>query len=238
MSGRGLGKSRAATFFIWAYAVVVMAYAAVFLDRDDTLIATREATLHGARVGDLSDASLVRLLPGVAGACAKMRSAGYGLVIVSNQGCVARGNASLGDVERVNERVCALLLEEGGVDVSGVYCCPFHPDGTVVGYSREHDWRKPSAGMVIAAAGALGIDLQSSWLVGDALRDLECGRRAGIAEDRLLHVGDDGVMDIRAAGDLIAGAGFDVRAWPSGLAIAGTCWPAEVAELDAGRDGR
>jgi len=237
-----------------AYAVVVK-YPAVFLDRDDTLIATSEATAGGARVGDLADPSLVRLLPGAAEGCALMRRAGYGLVIVSNQGCVARGNATLEDVERVNARVLELLLAEGGVEVAGVYCCPFHPEGTVGGFAREHDWRKPSCGMVVAAAGALGIDVARSWLVGDALRDLECGRRAGIAEDRLIRVSDgsgDGGFDgvaggilIREAGELIAASpvvgdvdvDVDGCSWPSGLVVAGTCWPDEVAGLRARGEG-
>ena len=96
----------------------------VFLDRDETLIAN--ATLppperpHPAwKPGDLSDPERVVLLDGALEACRMMRGAGYALVVVSNQGCVARGSATIKDVEAVNARVSELLVDNAGVPLIG-----------------------------------------------------------------------------------------------------------------------
>ncbi len=165
-----------------------MERAAVFLDRDDTLLANREVTAASAWPGDLVDPALVRLLAGAAGACRRLRDAGFALVVVSNQGAVARGRCTMTDVEAVNGRMRALLRAEG-VELDGVYCCPYHPEGTVPPYNVEHPWRKPSPGMLLSAAGELGLDLGRSWMVGDAQRDSEAAVRAGIAPQRALLVG-------------------------------------------------
>src|SRR5689334_5430399 len=84
---------------------------AVFLDRDDTLIAARSlpAPAPPAAPGDLIDPALVRLLPGALAACRRLKEAGFVLVVVSNQGVVARGGASPSRVAAVNRRLCELL---------------------------------------------------------------------------------------------------------------------------------
>lgn len=144
---------------------------AVFFDRDDTLIACNAV----APGGDLGDPALVAPLPGVRDACHTLARAGFTLIVVSNQGGVARGAYNEHAVHAVNQRVNDLL---GGV-IRAFYFCPFHPRGVVPAYTREHPWRKPAPGMILAAAAEHDIDLASSWLVGDAPRDVEAGRAAG-----------------------------------------------------------
>jgi D-glycero-D-manno-heptose 1,7-bisphosphate phosphatase len=166
--------------------------AAVFLDRDDTLIACNElpAPPPPCARGDLVDPALVRLLPGAREACVALRDAGFVLVVVSNQGVVARGGATCEAVERVNARVAALLKNDAGSAlIERFYYCPYHPKGIVAEFTREHPWRKPAPGMIMAAANDLSIDLSRSWLVGDAERDVEAGWAAGLAADRCLRVG-------------------------------------------------
>lgn len=165
--------------------------AAVFLDRDDTLI--ENAALPWAEIGtprgDLCDPHYVRLLPGVLEACTTLAQAGFALVVVSNQGLVARGVGTLADVEKTNQRVASLLESNGKPLIERFYVCPYHPNGRVEPFAREHPWRKPSPGMILAARDDLGLDLARSWMVGDAIRDVEAGRAAGIAPDRCLRVG-------------------------------------------------
>jgi len=144
---------------------------AVFLDRDDTLIACNGVTLHG----DLGDPALVELLPGVAEACSMLKRAGFRLVVISNQGGVARGRFGTDAVERVNAKVNELL---GGA-IDAFRYCPFHPNGVVPSFTREHPWRKPAPGMILDAAAALDIELRRSWTVGDAARDVIAGKQAG-----------------------------------------------------------
>lgn len=167
--------------------------AAVFLDRDDTLIACNDLPPPPppGKPGDLTDPGLVRLLPTVREALAKLHAAGFVLVVVSNQGGVARGAGRLRDVEAVNDALRRLAIDgQGRPLLHAAYYCPFHPSTPRVGrFTREHAWRKPGPGMVHAAAQELSIDLSTSWMVGDAARDIEAGIAAGISPERCLRVG-------------------------------------------------
>jgi D-glycero-D-manno-heptose 1,7-bisphosphate phosphatase len=160
---------------------------AVFLDRDDTLIANADLAL--AHPGDLLDPSLVRLLAGAAVACRELHDAGFRLVVVSNQGGVARGHGTIADVEACNARMRELLRAEAGVELDGVYYCPYHPKGTVPPFNAEHPSRKPAPGMILQAAEDLGLDLSRSWLIGDAPRDIEAATAAGIPSRHAILVG-------------------------------------------------
>jgi D-glycero-D-manno-heptose 1,7-bisphosphate phosphatase len=145
-------------------------YAAVFLDRDNTLI-------HND--GDLGDPDQVRLIQGASSAIASLRGLGYKIVVVSNQGGVSRGRYGESDVDAVNQRIAGLVKATSGATIDRFYYCPYHPEGTVERYRREHPWRKPNPGMILQAAEDLNIDLAQSWTVGDQPRDAEAGAAAG-----------------------------------------------------------
>lgn len=185
--------------------------AAVFLDRDDTLMRSNDLVPPPppAVVGDVVDPDVVELLPGAGEACARLKSAGFVLVIVTNQGCVARGAATEEQVRAVNDALVRLLnanagwfltarggseedLERSRAVIDAVYFCPFHPKGNVPRYTVDHDWRKPKPGMIVAAAAEHGLDLSRSWMIGDAARDMEAGVAAGIDGSRCLRVGPEG----------------------------------------------
>lgn len=166
---------------------------AVFLDRDDTLIENGslppESWAGGLR-GDLCDPRFVVPMAGAVEACRAMAAAGYRLVVVSNQGLVARGHGTIEQVEATNAAMRRVFVDEHGRGLlAAVYYAPWHPEGTVAGYGREHPWRKPGAGMTLAAAAALGLDVVRSWTIGDKERDLEAGIRAGVPAGRSLLLG-------------------------------------------------
>ncbi|MAX25576.1 MAG: hypothetical protein CMJ19_13835 [Phycisphaeraceae bacterium] len=145
--------------------------AAVFLDRDNTII-------HND--GDLGDPKQVKLIQGAASAIASLRGLGYLIVIVTNQGGVARGKYGVEDVDKVHEKITQLVYENAGAKIDRFYFCPYHPKGLVEKYTREHPWRKPQPGMLLQAAKDLQIDMDQSWMIGDALRDIEAGAAAGV----------------------------------------------------------
>ncbi len=153
----------------------------VFLDRDNTIIAND---------GDLGDPTLVRLLDGAAWGIRAIREAGYLVVVVSNQGGVARGKYSERDVVTVHARIDELLARAvawtGDAPLINEWMfCPYHPDGSVEAFRKEHPWRKPAPGMLLDAAKRLTIDLKSSWMVGDQERDIDAGRTAGCKTIRI-----------------------------------------------------
>ncbi|HEX7010697.1 MAG TPA: HAD-IIIA family hydrolase [Phycisphaeraceae bacterium] len=144
---------------------------AVFLDRDNTLI-------HND--GDLGDPEQVRLIQGAASAIASLCGLGFRVVVVTNQGGVARGKYTEADVEAVHQRIRELVQHAAnGARIERFYYCPYHPEGTVKAYRREHPNRKPQPGMLLQAARDLNLDLSQSWMVGDQMRDIAAGAAAG-----------------------------------------------------------
>ena len=142
---------------------------AVFLDRDGTV--NRE-------VAYLSRTEDLELLPGVVDALKNFQAAGYRLIIVSNQSGVARGYFPLRRMKKINTRL-RRMLSRSGIRLDGVYACPWHHEGRSGPFGREHEWRKPSPGMLLAAAGRSGIVLEKSWMVGDRESDIAAGAAAG-----------------------------------------------------------
>lgn len=145
---------------------------AVFLDRDNTLIEND---------GDLGDPTQVKLIQGVAAAVGSLRGLGYKVIVVSNQGGVARGKYTEKDVDAVHERINTLVRQfASGAYIDRFYYCPYHPEGGVEAYKREHSWRKPQPGMLLQAAKDMDLDLTQSWMIGDQPRDVEAGAAAGV----------------------------------------------------------
>ncbi len=189
---------------------------AIFLDRDDTLVDTLNATAHAAFPGDLFDPELVRLLPGVLEACRDLKQAGFALVVVSNQGAVAAGHATLSDVHETNERIRELLVDaQGRPLLDAIYFSPARPGATgphAEVFNRDLSWRKPAPGMILAAKADLGLDLARSWLVGDAMRDVQAGLNAGLARERcVLLANQPSVEHSVVAPDLLAASTLILR---------------------------
>ena len=61
------------------------------------------------------------------------------------------------------------------------------PEGTHPSYKKKCNCRKPAPGFIFYAKEQDNLDLEHSWIVGDKLTDLECGKNAGING---VHIGD------------------------------------------------
>jgi D-glycero-D-manno-heptose 1,7-bisphosphate phosphatase len=138
---------------------------AVFLDRDGVI---NRALVRDGKPFPPATAAELEVLPGVAGALARLRAAGFRLVVVTNQPDVARGTQRREVIDGMHRRLAAELpIDEFRV-------CD-HDD------RDECACRKPKAGMLEAAARDAEISLADSFMVGDRWRDVEAGRRAGCA---------------------------------------------------------
>ena len=135
-----------------------MARAALFLDRDGTIIADAHYPSHPDQVV---------LLDGAAAAIARANQAQVPVVIVTNQSGIGRGHITVAQYESVRDRVDALLAEHGAhVDAS--YYCPHWPDR-----DGPCACRKPGIGMHTDAASALQLSLTASVYIGDRWRDVQ-----------------------------------------------------------------
>jgi D-glycero-D-manno-heptose 1,7-bisphosphate phosphatase len=137
------------------------ARAAVFLDRDGVL---NRATVRDGKPYPPGSVTELEILPDARQVLTELRGAGFLLVVVTNQPDVARGTQSRETVEAINNALSRALP----VDV--VLTC--YDDG-------DSPRRKPNPGLLLEAAEQYGIDLASSFLIGDRWKDIEAGRRAG-----------------------------------------------------------
>lgn len=143
---------------------------AVFLDRDGTL------TVEGEWI---TRREALELVPGATEALRLLASAGFALVLVTNQSAVARGLIDEAELAYIHAHL-AELLAAGGAHLDALYHCPHHPTEGRGVWKRECDCRKPKPGLVLRAARELDLDLSRSWMIGDAARDLEAGWAAGV----------------------------------------------------------
>ena len=144
---------------------------AVFLDRDGVL---NRAIVRDGRPYPPATLAELQILPDAPDALETLKAAGFLLIGVTNQPDVARGTQSRAVVESINAALLAALpLRE-----------------ILVCYHDDRDGcacRKPRPGLLLQAAARHAIDLPSSFMVGDRLKDVETGRRAGCATVLIDH---------------------------------------------------
>jgi D-glycero-D-manno-heptose 1,7-bisphosphate phosphatase len=144
---------------------------AAFLDRDGVL---NEDIGYPCRPSDIV------WHRGAARAVRMLNAAGLLVVVVSNQSGVARGLFTEQDVLALHDWM-ARELAAHQAKVDGWYFCPYHSVGSVRAYLHpNHPDRKPNPGMLFRAAADLGIDLSSSFLIGDKPSDVAAARAAGL----------------------------------------------------------
>ena len=112
-----------------------------------------------------------RPINGAADAIARLKQAGCTVVVATNQSGVGRGYYDLDTLNAIHEKMHAHLAE-AGAHVDGVFFCPHAPDDNC-------NCRKPKPGLVDQIRDYLSQDVSGAWIVGDSLRDLECGVARG-----------------------------------------------------------
>lgn len=142
---------------------------AILLDRDGTLVYPRH---YPSRPADL------RIYGGITPHLRKLQSAGFRVVVITNQAGIARGYLTEADLEQMHAYLRSELAKDG-VQLDAIYYCPHHIEGVVKEYAMRCTCRKPQPGMLLRAAADLDLDLRRSWFVGDILDDIEAGNRAG-----------------------------------------------------------
>ncbi len=136
---------------------------AVFVDRDGVINRNRDDYVK--RWEDFV------FLPHAAEALAEITRHGLMTVVLTNQSAINRGIITREAVEEIHARMTA-ELRLVGARIDGVFYCPHRPD-------ERCGCRKPRPGLLLQAAQRLHIDLSQSYLVGDALSDIEAAREVG-----------------------------------------------------------
>lgn len=146
----------------------------VFLDRDGVI--NRDSPDY------IKSWQEFHFLPGSREALARLTRAGFTLILVTNQSAVARGLISRPRLGRLHQRLCCAVARKGG-RIRDIFFCPHHPD------ARCH-CRKPATGMLQQAAAKYGLDLSTTFFVGDSAKDILCARGAGCGQTILVQTGN------------------------------------------------
>lgn len=134
----------------------------VFLDRDGVL--NLERGEYTFREEDF------RILDGVRESLKILKEHGFLLIVITNQGGIARGLYTRNDVQKCHR----YLQEQTGHLIDDMFYSPYHPDFT------QSISRKPDTLMFERALARYHIDIQKSWMVGDSDRDIEAAEKLGI----------------------------------------------------------
>jgi D-glycero-D-manno-heptose 1,7-bisphosphate phosphatase len=133
---------------------------AIFLDADGVLNAA--ILVSGKPAAPTTVAELV--IPAeVKPALDRLKSAGYLLICVTNKPDIERGLMTQADVDAIYKKMRAEL------PLDDVFIC----------YAENSDCYKPKPGMLLAATKKYGIDLASSYMIGDRWSDIRAGQNAG-----------------------------------------------------------
>ena len=161
---------------------------AVFLDRDGVINENRPEYVKSW--------DEFRFLPGALASLARLARSPFAIVVLSNQSAINRGLVSWPEVNAINARMVRQVEAHGG-RIDGVYVCPHRPD-------EGCSCRKPEPGLLHQAAAELAIDLNSSYVVGDALADMQAGLKSrcipllvltGRGQEELARAHETGVVD-------------------------------------------
>lgn len=143
---------------------------ALFLDRDGIINVNFGYVVHPEQTV---------FVKGIFELCGIAVTAGYRLIVVTNQAGIARGYYTEDDFHAYMSWM-RQAFDQHDVPLTGVYFCPHHPEGTVERYRKVCECRKPAPGMILRAAAELNLDLATSILVGDKASDIAAGKAAGI----------------------------------------------------------
>ena len=136
----------------------------IFLDRDGVINVERGT--YTWRAEDY------RIVPGVPEALARLKAAGYLLVVITNQAGIAKGLYTHADVLRCHD----YTQQQCGQLIDGLYYSPYHP------VQSESLGRKPGRLLFEKAIAKYSIDPGRSWMVGDKERDLIPAAALGIGQ--------------------------------------------------------
>lgn len=144
----------------------------VFLDRDGVI---------NKEIGFLHKIDDFKFIDGAIESFKYFQSAGFNLIVVTNQSGIYRGYFSEESFHILNDWMINQFKNKG-VKLLDVYYCPHGPNSNC-------KCRKPQPGMFLKASKEHNIDLKNSWMIGDKETDIQAANRAGINNTILVKSG-------------------------------------------------
>jgi len=139
---------------------------AIFFDRDGVINDDKDHYY-------VTSPDLFELNKGITELMKHFREKGYLMIVVSNQGGIAKNLYTHEDVAAIHDKMNRLLQAEG-LHFDEIYYCPHHPD------TGKCICRKPGTLFFEKALSRFNIDPAVSYFIGDRDSDEEAGKRAGL----------------------------------------------------------
>ncbi len=143
-------------------------FRAVILDRDGVIIEDRDP-IHFKHEP--------RIIDGAKEAIEGFRSLGFRIAVATNQGAIGMGLIEHSHLISTMEYIRNTMSPLEPWDLA--YYSPFFPGSIIPEYDVDHLDRKPGPGMILRAAHDLDLDLGSSIMIGDHLKDILAAHTAG-----------------------------------------------------------
>lgn len=112
-----------------------------------------------------------RPLKGSLEAIARLTQAGYRIVVATNQSGIARGLFSTRTLFDIHDGLQRAVGQAGG-RIDAFFFCPHAAEAAC-------QCRKPQPGMLLEVARRFNVALKDTYMVGDALRDVQAAAAAG-----------------------------------------------------------
>ena len=135
----------------------------VILDRDGTINHDSEQFIKSPNEW--------RPLEGSLEGIARLAQANYRIVVATNQSGIARGLFDTATLVAIHDTLQRAVMQAGG-RIDAFFFCPHSADSACA-------CRKPQPGMLLEVARRFNISLKDTYMVGDALRDVEAAAAAG-----------------------------------------------------------
>lgn len=150
---------------------VIKMRAAVFLDRDGVLLKPRwnKETQEEEPPHRVSE---IKFYPEVINALKSLQNNGFLLFLVSNQPDYAKGKTSSVSLQNVHKHFNKFLKNQGIYFKKYYYCFHYPPPECLC--------RKPKPFFIFQAVKKYDIDIKKSWIIGDRVTDILCGKSANL----------------------------------------------------------
>ncbi len=149
---------------------------ALFLDRDGVINIDH---------GHVFEKEKFDFIDGIFELCKRAQDLGYLLIVVTNQGGIAKGFYS--EEEFLNlTKWMENEFQKRAIKITKTFYCPYHAEGKVEKYRQESLDRKPAPGMFLKAIEEFNIDPEKSLMLGDNETDMQAAEAARIGKKFLV----------------------------------------------------
>lgn len=137
------------------------------------ILLDRDGVLNRELGGYVTTPEAFEILPHVLPNLKRLADLGYLLVIITNQGGIAKKLYTHETLKQIHAKMTAELASHG-IILSEIYYCPHHQD------SGKCLCRKPASIMIEKALARFKVKPQDAFMIGDTPRDIEAATLAEV----------------------------------------------------------